>query len=213
MGQRENVRSLPLVPSAQMEPQHKLHVRNMVCDRCRSAVRHLLDEEGIGYAYVNLGEVGLVGGLSADQRERLAARVTEIGFELIDDKRVRTVERAKILLQQHVQGGDAMQRRKEKLSIWLARDMCMEYSGLSKLFSQVEGTSIERYQNLLRLERAKELLVYDELSLTEIADRLGYSSVQHLSNQFAQFVGHSPSHFKRIGAERRKAIDKVNVEQ
>lgn len=194
-----------------MESQLKLHVRNMVCDRCRSAVRHLLDEEGIGAPYVNLGEVGLAVGLSADQRERLAARMAEIGFELIDDKRVRKVERVKHLLQQQVQG-DAMQRRKEKLSVWLARDMGMEYSGLSRLFSQVEGTSIERYQNLLRLERAKELLVYDELSLTEIADRLGYSSVQHLSNQFAQFVGHSPSHFKRIGAERRKAIDKVNME-
>lgn len=210
MEQREGEVSLPLVPSAHMEPLHKLHVRNMVCDRCRSAVRRLLDDEGIRATYVNLGEVGLAKGLSAGQRERLAARMAEIGFELIDDKRVRTVERVKHLLQQHVQG-DAMQRRKEKLSIWLARDMAMEYSGLSKLFSQVEATSIERYHNLLRLERAKELLVYDELSLTEIADRLGYSSVQHLSNQFAQFVGHSPSHFKRIGSERRKAIDLVNT--
>ncbi len=195
-----------------MEPEHKLHIRNMVCDRCRTAVQGILEAERIASVRVNLGEVVLRDEPSGAQRERLAARLFEIGFELIDDKRVRTVELAKILLQQHVQG-DAMQRQKEKLSVWLAREMRMEYSGLSKLFSQVEGTSIERYQNLLRLERAKELLVYDELSLTEIADRLGYSSVQHLSNQFAQFVGHSPSHFKRIGAERRKAIDKVNMEQ
>ncbi len=193
------------------EPEHGLHIRNMVCDRCRTAVRRLLDEEDIGYTHVNLGEVNLTNPLTGAQRERLATRLAEIGFELIDDRRVQKVERVKLLLQQHVKE-HAMQRSKEKLSAWLARDMGMEYSGLSKLFSQVEGTSIERYHNLLRLERAKELLVYDELNLTEIADRLGYSSVQHLSNQFAQFVGHSPSHFKRIGAERRKAIDKVNTE-
>lgn len=186
-----------------------IHIRNMVCDRCRSAVEGILNAERIAHTPVELGEVGLMRALNAAQREKLAKRLSEIGFELIDDKRVRTVERVKHLLQKHVHG-NALERSKEKLSVWLARAMGMEYSGLSKLFTQVEGVSIERYHNLLRLERAKELLVYDELSLTEIADRLGYSSVQHLSNQFAHFVGHSPSHFKRIGAARRKAIDKVN---
>lgn len=212
MEQREGAQTLPLVLPPDMEPEHKLHIRNMVCDRCRSAVHGILEAEGIAFTHVKLGEVDLRRALSGAQRMRLTERLFEIGFELIDDKRVRMVERAKLLLQQHVLG-NAMQRRKEKLSAWLAREMGMEYSGLSRIFSQVEATSIERYLNLLRLERAKELLVYDELSLTEIADRLGYSSVQHLSNQFAQFVGHSPSHFKRIGAERRKALDKVGKKE
>lgn len=189
-------------------PDHSLHIRNMVCDRCKAAVRGLFDQQGLDHCGVELGEVRMQAPPTPEQRERLAYGLAALGFELIDDKRGRTVERIKQLLLALVRG-DAEQRTKQKLSAWLAAQMRAEYSGLSKLFSEVEGTTIERYHNLLRIERAKELLVYDELSVAQIADTLGYSSVQHLSNQFAQFEGHSPSHFKRIGAERRKALDRV----
>lgn len=187
-----------------------LHIRNMVCDRCKAAVRKLFGELHIRYDAVHLGEVMLASPLSDAARAVLEKALSEQGFELIDDKRSRTVERIKQALRASVLT-HAADRPKRTLSIWLAREMNAEYSGLSKLFSEVEGSTIERYHNLLRIERAKELLVYDEWSLTQIADMLGYSSVQHLSNQFAQYVGHSPTHFKRIGAERRNALDKVNA--
>lgn len=190
-------------------PFHTLYIRNMVCDRCRTAVRDLLDELGVVHAAVDLGEVRTNEMLAHKELEQLSKRLAALGFELIDDKRTRTVERIKQLLLAHVMG-DAQMRTKQKFSQWLASEMRAEYSGLSKLFSEVESITIERYHNLLRIERAKELLVYDELSVAQIADELGYSSVQHLSNQFAQLVGHSPTHFRRIGAERRKALDEVN---
>lgn len=190
-------------------PEHVLHIRNMVCDRCKTAVRGLLDQQGVDYPELELGEVRLQAPPTPETRERLARGLAALGFELIDDKRSRTVERIKQNLLALVRG-DAQQRTKQKLSAWLASEMHTEYSGLSKLFSEVEGTTIERYHNLLRIERAKELLVYDEMSVAQIADTLGYSSAQHLSNQFAQYVGHSPTHFKRIGAERRNALDKVS---
>lgn len=186
----------------------KLFVRNMVCDRCKRAVGGLLVQHGIAFRSVQLGEVELVQPLGSAQRIALEQGLEELGFELIDDQRVRTIERLKTLIQALVRA-NAMDRPKEKLSVHLARGMHMEYSGLSNLFSSVEGMTIERYHILQRLERAKELLVYDEQSLSRIAYELGYSSVHHLSNQFTQYVGHSPSHFKKIGAARRKSLDLV----
>lgn len=187
----------------------KLHVRNMVCDRCVAAVASALRASGIVFDHVMLGEVDLPAALSKAQRADLSQRLAAQGFELIDDKRTRTIEQVKTLIRELVHKDHLGRARKEKLSVYLARAMGTDYSGLSELFSTVEGVTIERYHILQRLERAKELLVYDELSLGEIADRLGYSSVHHLSSQFTKFTGHTPSHFKRIGAARRRPIDKV----
>ncbi|MBL7951291.1 MAG: helix-turn-helix transcriptional regulator [Flavobacteriales bacterium] len=186
----------------------KIYIRNMVCDRCTTAVSNLLTGSGHHYVSIMLGQVILDRPLRTRERADLERGLKSLGFELIESKEARTVEQIKSVLREHVHSS-ALTRANVKLSEWLASGMNAEYSGLSKLFSEVEGTTIERYHNLLRIERAKELLVYDELSVAQIADELGYSSVQHLSNQFAQFVGHSPTHFKRIGAKRRKALDKV----
>ncbi len=187
----------------------QLHIRNMVCDRCRMAVEHVLDELALAHGPVHLGQVELEQALDPKQRAAFTERLEQLGFALVDDKRVQVIERVKHLVMELVHGNAMEDVRKEKLSVLLAREVGMEYSGLSKLFSSVEGVTIERYYNLHRLERAKELLVYDELNVGQIADLLGYSSVHHLSNQFSQFVGHSPSHFKKIGAERRKSLDRV----
>ncbi|MBK8227463.1 MAG: helix-turn-helix transcriptional regulator [Flavobacteriales bacterium] len=186
----------------------KIYIRNMVCDRCTTAVSNLLIGSGLQYVSIMLGQVILDRPLKTRERAELEKGLKRLGFELIESKQARTVEQIKGVLREHVRSS-ALTRANVKLSEWLASAMNAEYSGLSKLFSEVEGTTLERYHNLLRIERAKELLVYDELSVAQIADELGYSSVQHLSNQFAQFVGHSPTHFKRIGAERRNALDKV----
>lgn len=192
------------------QPISTLHIRNMVCDRCRTAVDRLLDDLGVAHGKVHLGEVELENELDPRQRAVLAERLEQLGFGLVDDKRVRIIERVKQLVIELVRGNAMETSRKEKLSAYLAREAGMDYSGLSKLFSSVEGLTVERYYNLQRIERAKELLVYDELSVGQIADQLGYSSVHHLSNQFNQYVGHSPSHFKKIGAERRRSLDRVH---
>jgi AraC family transcriptional regulator len=186
-----------------------LYVRNMVCDRCIAAVTSALREANIAFDRVLLGEVEIEKPLTARQRSALQARLAALGFELIDDKRTRVIEKVKGLIRDLVHANAMERNHKEKLSTYLAREMGMEYSGLSELFSTVEGVTIERYHILQRLERAKELMVYDELSLGEIADRLGYSSVHHLSSQFSKFTGYTPSHFKRIGAARRKPLDRI----
>lgn len=187
----------------------QLHIRNMVCDRCIAAVSAALRDAGVPFDRVLLGEVELATAINRTKRTGLQQRLAELGFELIDDKRTRIIEQVKKSIRALVQGDHLARARKEKLSAYLSREMGMDYSGLSELFSTVEGVTIERYHILQRLERAKELLVYDELSLGQIADRLGYSSVHHLSSQFSKFTGYTPSHFKRIGAARRKPLDKV----
>lgn len=179
----------------------------MVCDRCIAAVRGLLDRHGLAYTNVLMGEVDLVDPLGKEQRSELAEGLSALGFELIDDKRTRIIEKVKGLIRQAVREPEVINGK--RLSAHLATELGMEYSGLSELFSTVEGITIERYHILQRLERAKELLVYDELSLGQIADELGFSSVHHLSAQFTKFTGYTPSHFKRIGAERRKPLDQV----
>lgn len=204
------VLSPPTTLPERVMPGQALHIRNMVCDRCIAAVKAELNDMGISVERLVLGEAHLKKPLTEAQLRVFGDRLTRLGFELIDDKRSLLIERVKASLREYVRS-EALADRKENLSTLLQRTIGMDYSAISKTFSHVEGATIERYFNLLRLERAKELLVYDTLSLTQIADRLGYSSVQHLSNQFKQFEGHTPTHFKRIGAERRRALDKVRA--
>jgi AraC-like DNA-binding protein len=188
---------------------NKLIIRNMVCDRCIASVRAVLDGLSIEYKQIQLGEVSLAKDVDAATLQRLDFALVKAGFERLDDRRQKVVERVKQLVMDRVRSDQGVRSDRKKLSEELANDLHMEYSSLSKLFSASAGVTIERFYNLHRIERAKELLVYDELNLSQIADMLGYSSVQHLSNQFSHYVGFSPSHFKRIGAERRITLDKL----
>ncbi|MEO8589955.1 MAG: AraC family transcriptional regulator [Flavobacteriales bacterium] len=187
----------------------KLYIRNMVCDRCRKAVSDLLARTGIGFNAVHLGEVELEEAPTKAERAALQDGLRDLGFELIDDRRTRLIEKVRSTVIGLVRADAESPLRKEKLSVVVARIVGMDYSTLSKLFSEVEGTTIEQFLIAQRVERAKELLVYDELSLGEIAYRLGYSSAQHLSTQFRKVTGLTPSHFKRIGASRRHPLDQV----
>lgn len=185
----------------------RLHIKNMVCDRCIMAVRQTLSGLGLPPAHVGLGEVELVDPPDPRQRQALADALASLGFELITDRRARTIERIKHLII------DLVHRKDDgvpvKLSTYLSEALQQDYGQLSALFSKVEGTTIEKYHIAQRIERVKELLVYDELSLTEIAHRLHYSSVAHLSTQFKKVTGLTPTHFKHIGAARRRALDQV----
>jgi AraC-like DNA-binding protein len=184
--------------------EHVLYIKNMVCDRCVRVVREELERLGYRVTKVTLGEV------QVRARKIDGARVAEVlranGFELIDDRRMRTVERIKAAILRRVRTTDGEDR--ENFSEYLAREVGAEYHYLSGLFSDVENVTIEKYIILQRIERVKELLKYGELTLSEIAYQLNYSSVAHLSGQFKQVTGLTPSEFKRRKVPR-KPLDRV----
>ncbi|WP_118193146.1 helix-turn-helix domain-containing protein [Albibacterium indicum] len=185
----------------------KLFVKNMVCDRCILVVRAELDKLGIEAKQVGLGEITLDSELAPEKKRQLDSSLEALGFQVIDDKKSRVIEKIKnvIIGWVHYQNNDA----RTNLSDVLSRELHLDYNYLSNLFSEVEGTTIEKYFIAQKIEKVKELLVYDELSLSEIAFRLNYSSVAYLSNQFKKVTGLTPSHFKQIGKDKRKPLDKV----
>lgn len=180
----------------------------MVCGRCKTAIQHELDKAGLHYRTIELGEIDLGAPASAQQLNAFRSAVEPLGFQLIEDRSAREVNRIKNIIIKWVRGEHGG-KKNLKFSSHLSEEMHKDYASISNLFSGIEGTTIERYLIGQKIEFVKELLVYDEYSLGEIADRLGYSSVQHLSSQFKKTTGLTPSHFKKIGAGRRRAIDEV----
>jgi AraC-like DNA-binding protein len=183
----------------------KIYIKNMVCNRCKMVVKSELEQLGLQPLTVELGEVELKEDLTNEEKDRVNTRFLELGFELIDDKKSRLIERVKNLVVELVHHSE--EQLNMNVSDYLMQYIPMEYNYLSNLFSEVEGTTIEKFYIAQRLERVKELLVYDELSLSEIADQMGYSSVAYLSTQFKKVVGLTPSHFKSIKASKRKSLD------
>jgi AraC-like DNA-binding protein len=185
----------------------KLYIKNMVCRHCIEAVKRTLEALDIQFDDVALGEVHFPGPVSAAQTEDFDQALKPLGFEVLSDKRTRIIEQVKTTLMEVLRSEIPVDFR---LSIFLQNQLGKEYSAISKVFSEVEGITIERYLILLKVERIKELMVYDELSLAEIADQLGYSSPAHLSGQFKQVTGLPPSHFKKIAAEKRLPLNEIN---
>ena len=184
-----------------------LRIKNMVCNRCKWVVKTELEKLGHEVMVVNLGEVELKAELSSDQLQQVEQKLQEFGFELISDKASVLIEQIKTIIIGLVQ--DPAQLEKQNLSQYLSRQLHKDYSSLSKLFSEVSGITIEQYFILQKIERVKELIVYNELSLTQIADELGYSSVAHLSNQFKKITGLTPRHFKELKHNQRKPLDEI----
>jgi AraC-like DNA-binding protein len=186
----------------------QIHIKNMVCDRCIAAVRQELDQIGLAYKQVRLGEVELAREPDPRQLEQLKHQLEEQGFELLDDRKSKIVEQIKTFIISTIHGS-LQDEQQFKLSALLEKELQLDYHYLSTLFSSVEGITIEKYTILQRIEKVKELLTYDEKNLSEIAYELGYSSVQHLSQQFRKVTGLTPSQFKKMGGGRRKPLDKV----
>ncbi|GFD81177.1 hypothetical protein KUL118_40390 [Tenacibaculum sp. KUL118] len=184
-----------------------LTIKNMVCNRCILVIQNELDKLGVGVKSIKLGEVILEKELTSDEKEHLDKVLLDLGFEIIDDKKSRIIEKIKNLIINLVHHQDS--ETKINLSELLSNELHHDYNYLSNLFSEVEGTTIEKYFIAQKIEKVKELLVYDELSLSEIAFRLHYSSVAYLSNQFKKVTGLTPSHFKKIRKDRRKPLDEV----
>lgn len=185
----------------------RLIIKNMVCPRCISSVEQLLKKNKLQASYIRLGEVELTKELTEAQLKMFADDLKLNGFELLDDQKAQQIEKVKNLLIQKVQCGTV----EEHFSVitYLSENIYKDYSSVSKLFSEVEGITIEQFFILQKIEKIKEWLIYKELSLSQIAFNLGYSSTQHLSNQFKKLTGLTPSQFKQLGALHRKSIDGV----
>lgn len=179
----------------------------MVCDRCKMVVAAELENLGFHPLTVELGEVELAEELEDSDKDRVNARIVPLGFELIDSRKGRLIERIKTRVVDLVHYSDGS--RAVNLSDYLVQYIPMEYNYLSSLFSEMEGTTIEKFYIAQKIERVKELLEYDELSLSEIADQMGYSSVAYLSTQFKKIAGITPSQFRKIRAEKRKSLDQL----
>ena len=180
----------------------------MVCNRCNMVVELELKKLNLTPLSVTLGEVSIEEDINDGQKQEISNVLLSLGFELIDDKRSRLIEQIKTSIVDliHYSGNSEL---KVNLSDFLSEKINHDYNYMSNIFSEVEGTTIEKYLIAQKVERVKELLVYDELTLSEIADQLNYSSVAHLSSQFKKTTGLTPSHFKQVGSEKRKPLDKV----
>lgn len=181
----------------------KLLIKNMVCPRCIIAVKNILESEGVTVKSISLGDAEIKEELTDERRLSLARKLQDMGFELLDDPRSQLVEQIRIAVQQWVR----MNEERSKLSDYLANNLKKDYSTLSKLFSEVRGITIEKFAIIHRIEYAKELLCYSQLSTSEIAYKLGYSSPAHLSSQFKQVTGMTPKDFRSQGQHDRISLD------
>ena len=185
----------------------KLYIKNMVCPRCIMVIENELKKFGYQALSVTLGEVELKNEMTDAEKQTFNQHLQTFGFEIIDDKKSRLILQIKSSIIEIVRQQNS--ELKSNLSDYIISKLNHDYTYLSNLFSEVEGTTIEKYFIAQKIERVKELLVYDELSLSEIADQMNYSSVAYLSNQFKKVTGLTPTHFKKIKVNKRKSLDKL----
>jgi AraC-like DNA-binding protein len=184
----------------------KLYIKYMLSNRCKMVVKEVLKELELHFIIVDLGEIEIMENLSAAQREELKAALLESGLELMDDKRAILIERIKTTIVDMVHHTE--EGLKVNFSTFLSEKLTHDYTYLANLFSEVQGTTIEQYIIAHKVEKIKELILYGELNITEIAWKMNYSSVAHLSNQFKKVTGLSPSHFKQLKEKTRNPISK-----
>ena len=182
----------------------------MVSNRCKIVVKEELKKLGLHFMVVDLGEVEIMENISDKQRKQLQRALLESGLELMDDKKSILIEKIKNVIIEMVHHSDEV--IKTNFSDYLAEKLDYDYTYLANLFSEVQGTTIAQFLILHKVERIKELIIYDELNISEIAWKMNYSSVAHLSNQFKKVTGLSPSHFKQLKDKRRSPIEEIGNE-
>ena len=185
----------------------RLFIKNMVSLRCKMMVKAELENLGLVPIVIELGEVDIDGNLSDGQRDNLKLALLKSGLELLEDKKSILIEKIKNVIVEMIHYSD--EAPTTNFSDYLSSKLHYDYNYLSSLFSEVKGTTIAHFIIAHKIERAKELLVYDELTLTEIADKLHYSSVAHLSNQFKKVTGLTPSFFKQMKNKRRNTFESL----
>lgn len=179
----------------------------MVCIRCQMVVKAELEKLGLRYNYVKIGEADIIGNAQPEQLEQLKIELKEAGLFLMDNKKSVLIEKIKNAIIELVHYTD--EQIKVNLSDFLSEELNYNYTYLSNLFSEVNGITIENFYLAHKIEKVKELIVYDELTLTEIAYKMHYSSVAHLSNQFKKITGLTPSHFRNLKNQRRDTLEDV----
>lgn len=184
-----------------------LYIKNMVCSRCKMVVKSEFEKLGLQTISVELGEVELQDTITVPQKEILLKNLQVLGFDLIDDKKSKIIEKIKTLIIDLVHHKN--NELKINLSDYLSENLNQDYNSLSNLFSEIENTTIEKYFINQKIEKVKELLIYNELSLSEIADMLNYSNVAHLSNQFKKITGFTPTYFKQLKDKKRIQIENL----
>lgn len=185
----------------------KLYIKYMVSNRCKMMVKESLRGLGLHFIVVELGVVEVMENLSFEQRERLKISLLDAGLELMDDKRAMLIEKIKNVIVEMVHHSDELP--KTNFSDFISGKLNHDYTYLANLFSEVQGTTIEQFIISHKVERIKELIIYGELNITEIANKMNYSSVAHLSGQFKKVTGLSPSHFKQLKDKRRSPIEEI----
>jgi AraC-like DNA-binding protein len=185
----------------------KLYIKYMVSTRCKMIVKEELKKLGLHFILVDLGVVDIMENISSEQRELLRAALLSDGLELMDDKRAILIEKIKNVIVEMVHYADEMP--KINFSHFLAEKLDYDYTYLSNLFSEIQGTTIEQFIISHKVERIKELIIYGEMNITEIAFKMNYSSVAHLSSQFKKVTGLSPTHFKGLKNKRRNPIEEI----
>ena len=185
----------------------KLFIKYMVSKRCKMVVKEILKELNLHFILVDLGEVEIMEDISFEQREFLKKELLESGLELMDDKKSILIEKIKTIIIQMIHYTE--EDIKINFSDYLSEKLHHNYNYLANLFSDTQGTTIEHYIIYNKIERVKELMIYGELTITEIAYKMNYSSVAHLSSQFKKVTGLSPSHFKQLKDKRRNPIEEI----
>ena len=188
--------------------KNTLHIKNMVCPRCITVIQNGMTNLGIDIVSISLGEV-VVEDINSINKDDLTHFLNQNGFELLEDKSLQLVNSIKTHLIELIYS-KVIGELKVNISTYLAEKINKDYSYMSNLFSSAEGVTIEHFFIIQKIERVKELLVYDELNLTEITYELGYSSTGHLSRQFKSIIGLTPSQFKKNNKGKRNSIDLTN---
>ena len=183
----------------------KLYIKYMVSQRCKMLVKDELKKLGLHFIVVDLGEVDIMEEINPEQREQIKHALLGSGLELMDDRKAVLIERIKNAIIEMVHYREDL--LKVNFSDYLSEKLNYDYTYLANLFSEIQGTTIEKFIIAHKIEKVKELIIYDELNLTEIAWKMHYSSVAHLSNQFKKITGLTPSHFKQLKNRRRQAIE------
>ncbi len=184
-----------------------LYIKYMVSLRCKILVRETLNEIGLNYFSVNLGEIKVLESISDQQLEQLKRELLKSGLELMDDKRAIVIEKIKNVVINLIHHSDELP--KIKFSVFLSKELDYDYTYLANLFSQTEGITIQQFILHHKIERIKELIIYNELSLSEISHRLNYSSAAALSNQFKKVTGLTPSFYKQLKEKRKQNLESI----
>lgn len=185
----------------------KLYIKYMVSIRCKMIVKAELQNLGLEHGIVDLGEVEIKNNITSEQRDQLKKALLMSGLELMDDKKAILIERIRNVIVEMVHYAE--ERPKSNFSDYLSEKLNYDYTYLANLFSEVTGITIEHYVIAHKIERVKELLLYDELNLTQISYLLNYSSVAHLSSQFKKVTGLTPTFFKQLKDKKRNTLDNV----